>query len=94
MLRWGFENLKNRDSYTRERAEPRCRRQQLKSTPEFVGSHKLAKGNLFVCLSEVLKTSKIEIPIHVSVQTFVATGNNKRARLSVSVRTYEWLLIY
>ena len=34
-----FENLKNRDPYTRERADFRCRRQQPKSTPECASSH-------------------------------------------------------
>ena len=36
-----------------------------------------------VSVSEVFKTSEIENPIHVCVQTSVAVGNNKRARLSL-----------
>ena len=40
-------------------------------------------SGLSIYLDKVLKPSKIEIPIHVSVHKYVAVGNNKRARLRV-----------
>ena len=142
MTYWGFQNLRNWESYSRVRADLCCRRQQPKSTPivishiswlmvtycdrseqatscdcrrvcadfrcrrqqpkstpdcpeyyilfETVISHfsLLTRSRKYLCslikwLIEVLKTSKIEIPIHVCVQTSVAAGNNPRARLSL-----------
>ena len=38
--------------------------------------------------------SRLSIYLDVCVQTLVTVGNNKRARLSVSIHIYEWLLIY
>ena len=41
-------------------------------------------SGLSIYLDKVLKPSKIEIPIHVCVQKYVAVGNNQSARLIVS----------
>ena len=40
-------------------------------------------SRLSIYLDMVLEKSEIENPIHVCVQTSVAVGNNKRARLSL-----------
>ena len=48
-------------------------------------------SRLSIYLDGFLEGSKIENPIHVRVQTLVAVGNNKSARLSVSyfiINTY------
>ena len=51
-------------------------------------------SRLSIYLDKVFERLKIEIPIHVCVQTLVAVGNNKRARLSMSVHIYEQPFIY